>query len=159
MKRLITLILIIALAVPAAAAADLPDISGLTLDELVQLKDKINLAMWNSQDWQEVTVPVGVWTIGEDIPAGKWNLSVSPDSKKKTGHFIYCDLLDETGTTNGKLTELSFYVGQNINRKDNDDGKYPTSLDIEQTEGNYLIIEGAPFVFTPPQGKPDLGLK
>ena len=55
MKKLLTIILILALAVPAAAFADLPDISNLSYDELIQLKDSINLAICNSQEWQEVT--------------------------------------------------------------------------------------------------------
>ena len=64
MKKLLTIILILALAVPAAALADLPDISSLSYDELIQLKDQLNLAIWNSQEWQEVEVPAGTYQIG-----------------------------------------------------------------------------------------------
>ena len=43
MKKLITIILILALALPALALADLPDISGLSFEELTQLKKKLKV--------------------------------------------------------------------------------------------------------------------
>lgn len=158
MKKLIIFILCVAL-LPAAALADLPDISNLTYDELVELKNKINLAIWNSQEWQEVTVPVGMWKIGEDIPAGKWHISVSPEAKKTWGSFTYCDLLDETGIKPGNRFSCDIYVSQTLNREDADDGSDPTYIEIELKSGCYFFIDKASLVFTPPQGKPDLGFK
>ena len=35
------------------------------------LKSKINLAIWNSREWQEVSVPRGVYQVGVDEYA--WN--------------------------------------------------------------------------------------
>ena len=89
MKRFLSLLLCLLVVVsPAWSIADLPDISSLSYDELVELKDSINLAIWNSQEWQEVTVPMGVWTVGEDIPVGHWSISLSPD----TSHGEFQDL-------------------------------------------------------------------
>ena len=72
MKRTLCIILafVLVLTLAPAAFADV-DLSGMSFDELVALKDQINLALWNSADWQEVTVPQGVWQVGADIPAGK----------------------------------------------------------------------------------------
>ena len=84
MKKLITVILLLALVLPVVSLADLPDISNLTYDELVQLKDQINLAMWNCEEWQEVTVPAGVWVVGEDIPVAHWSISLSPNTSADT---------------------------------------------------------------------------
>ena len=159
MKKLLTVILILALAVPAAAFADLPDISNLSYDELVQLKDSINLAMWNSQEWQEVTVPIGVWEVGSDIPAGKWNISVTPDTKRGYGAFTYCDLLDESGLDAGNQFYCKIYHHEALSVPGDDDPRYPLAIDIELKEGTYFIVKNAPLVFTPPQGKPDLGFK
>ena len=159
MKKLLTIILILAMAMPVTSLADLPDISNLTYDELVELKNKINLAMWNSEEWQEVTVPVGMWIIGEDIPAGIWHISVSPEAKKKWGSFKYCDLLDESGIKPGNMFSCDIYVSQTLNRADADDGSDPTSIEIELKRGCYFFVDNAPLVFTPPQGKPDLGFK
>lgn len=75
MKRITSLIiaLILVLSISAVCFADNSaqtadaaqiDLSAMTYEELVALKDKINLAMWESKDWEEVTVPQGVWTVG-----------------------------------------------------------------------------------------------
>lgn len=63
MKKIFALLLALFL-LPAFSLADIPDISGLSYDELVQLNNQINLAMWNSEEWQEVTVPPGTYQIG-----------------------------------------------------------------------------------------------
>lgn len=157
MKRLIAIIMIIALAVPALAVADLPDISKLTYDELVQLKDNINLAMWNSQEWQEVTVPVGVWVVGEDIPIAHWSISLSPEASGKWAKIIYCDRIDESGLDAGNQFDCKIYAYLNVASPDND--RYPQTIDIDLKPGTFLIIGNGSVVFTPYAGKPSLGFK
>lgn len=92
MKRLITIILILALILPAAALADIPDISGLTFEELVQLQSQLNIALWNSEQWQEVEVPAGVWEVGKDIPEGYWTISMRPG---KYTQIFYCEKVND----------------------------------------------------------------
>ncbi len=65
------------------------DLSGMSYEELVVLKDRINLAMWECDEWQEVTVPEGVWTVGEDIPAGHWTIRAA--GKQDYFYIWYCD--------------------------------------------------------------------
>ena len=159
MKKLIALLLILVMALPAAALADLPDISNLTYDELVQLKDQINLAIWNSQEWQEVTVPAGVWTIGEDIPEGYW--TVTP--KDTITSFWYGDVLNESRTGAGYGWDYNKGVAVTLNGRINKDGswRYPDeqhSISIEMKSGMYVVIKDA-MIFTPYSGKPDLGFK
>jgi hypothetical protein len=155
MKKLITIILILALLVPAVACADLPDISGLSYDELVELKNQINLAMWNCQEWQEVTVPIGVWVIGEDIPVNHWSISLTPDTTAKWSRIKYCDRLDKSGLDAASQFDCDIYAYLNVGSPDND--RYPQVIDIDLQPGTYLIIENAAVVFTPYSGKPDLG--
>ena len=157
MKKLITVILILAMLLPAAALADLPDISGLSYDELVQLRNELNLAMWNSQEWQEVTVPVGVWVVGEDIPINHWSISLSPDATRQWAKIIYCDRLDESGLDAGNQFDCKIYAYLNVASPDND--RYPQKIDIDLQPGTFLIIGNGPVVFTPYSGKPDLGFK
>ena len=151
MKKLLTIILIIAL-VPVIALSDIPDISGLTYDELVQLKDQINLAMWNSAEWQEVTVPAGVWKIGEDIPAGHWSIRI-------VGHGIttvwYCEQIDEVGkpVTWGAKYIYKYLASEDFNAFDE---TYDHVVDFDAKDGWYLIFDKA-VIFTPYTGKPDLG--
>ena len=159
MKKLLIVTLIAALILPALAVADLPDISGLSYNELVQLKDKINLAMWNSQEWQEVEVPTGIWEIGADIPAGHW--TVTP--KDCIISFWYGDKLNDTKTDVGKGWDYNKGVAITLNGRVNKDGswKYPDdqhSVSIEMQEGMYIKTNG-PVIFTPYTGKPSLGFK
>ena len=156
MRKLITLLLIAALLLPAASLADLPDLSGLSYDELVLLRNQINLAMWNSQEWQEVMVPPGVWSIGEDIPAGHW--SVRPAKGCGPDYIIYSSGINETGHDidyfgSGLIMECicdptaEFYSME-----------YKTATDIVMENGHYIRIDCA-MIFTPYTGKPDLGFR
>ncbi len=156
MKKLLTVILIMALAVPAAAFADLPDISNLSYDELVQLKDSINLAMWNSQEWQEVTVPQGIWIVGEDIPAGTWTVKCATDSFSVVS---FGDTLNEMGT-DIEYTQYYHYEtitspDSNIYEKDKDITEYTITV----KDGDYIKIEYSSVIFMPDTGKPSLGFK
>lgn len=155
MKKLVLFtLLLIAFSVPALAEVDL---SGMTYDELVALKDQINLAMWNSQEWQEVTVPQGVWKIGEDIPEGHW--TIKPADGVWTS-VQYGSVLD----TNGK--ELSYrsddYYSETMvspSSRIYEEGKDPTQIDIDAKAGAYICIDNGDAVFTPYAGKPSLGFK
>lgn len=157
MKRFFTLIIVIVLIVPAFAFADLPDLSCLSFDELVQLKEQINLAIWNSQEWQEVVVPIGVWKIGEDIPVGKWTISVPDDSTSEWGSVTYCDQLDYSGLA----ASYDGYINRHtaLKRSDVNDDEMPFSVDIDCRKNTYLIISYTPMIFRPYTGKPDLGFK
>lgn len=79
MKKLITLLLILALALPAGAMADLPDISGLTDEELLQLDWKIQAILFDHQLEDGVLVPAGVYVVGTDIPAGEYKADTVSD--------------------------------------------------------------------------------
>ena len=153
MKRLLALLFVLVF-FPVLSLSDLPDISGLSYDELVQLRNQINLALWNSSEWQEVTVPAGTWKIGEDIPAGHWSISMS-------GHGLisvyYCEKVDEFGEP--------VFFGAKYTRKDlaSEDFKafnetYNHVVDFELQEGWYLYFTKE-VIFTPYTGKPDLGFK
>ena len=76
MKRLITIILILAMILPAAALADLPDISGLSYDELIEVSRKIQMQLFSSQLVNGVNVPPGEYTVGEDIPEGSYRVGI-----------------------------------------------------------------------------------
>ena len=151
MKKLITAILILAMLLPAAALADVPDISNLTFDELVQLKDKINLAMWNSKEWQEVKVPAGIWEIGVDIPAGHWQINPKEGGMAE---LFYCEAVDETA----KLPDFSkkYYKEVIVSTSNSNADRSINYIDYDLVEGWFIINRDAVF-FTPYTGKPDLG--
>ena len=153
MKRLLS-VLLAALLFAGSAAAQAPDLSGLSFDQLVELRDRLNIAIWNCSEWQEVTVPAGVWKVGEDIPEGYWTI------RPAEGTYIsvaYCDILDAAGQApaqgwhgwNGTLTG-----------KPEGDRTYNErhQVDLDMIAGMYFINRGT-CIFTPFTGKQDLGFK
>ncbi len=66
------LCLMLLLAVPTAFASSDIDLSGMTYDELIALREDINLAMWSSDEWDVVGIPEGMYRVGIDIPAGRY---------------------------------------------------------------------------------------
>lgn len=87
MKKLFIMLMVIALAMPAAALADLPDISGLSHDELIQLNYQIQLRLFSEQLVNGVEVPPGTYIVGEDIPAGSYRL----ETKGQSVNYILYD--------------------------------------------------------------------
>lgn len=80
MKKLLTIILILALAVPAAAFADLPDISNLSKDELLQLDRIIQNILFEQTLPDGVLMPAGNYIVGADIPAGDYRADTVSDT-------------------------------------------------------------------------------
>lgn len=154
MKKLFCLLLTLVL-IPIVAFADLPDISGLSFDELIELKQKINLALWSADEWQDVVVPVGAWKIGEDIPAGKWTITVASDDPDASIFVTFCDKLDGSGNNADFGGRFCYYT--TLRHKDSADETDPYFVDLECYKGNYIIIKFGPARFTPYTGKPDLG--
>lgn len=155
MKKIV-FFLIVMLALPALACADV-DLSGMTFDELVALKDQINLAIWNSDQWQEVTVPQGVWVVGEDIPAGHWTIRAAD---KAMLMMDYGDRLDDDKKSLSWAGDI--YYSEMLYGKDHiffDEDTSMIQTDIEAEEGCYFIIKSGNAIFTPYAGKPSLGFK
>lgn len=153
MKKLIIAILSVSMLF-SVAAADLPDISGLSFDELVTLREQLNLAIWNSQEWQEVSVPEGTYIVGRDIPAGHWSLRAENPKA-----YFYVSVFDHTDATGKGPENCSFYWDQDLYGKSHpnpfsDDMVFET--DIELRDGWYFRTTGT-VVFSPFTGKPDLG--
>lgn len=154
MKRLFILILA-ALILAGSAAADGIDLSSMSFDELVALREQLNLAIWNCQEWQEVTVPEGVWIVGEDIPAGHWSVRVAAENDYL---YISCfDLLNEIEKMPAR--------GSRLYQQDIASPGYSAfgeitleSADIILEDGWFFKCTGA-VIFTPYAGKPDLGFK
>lgn len=154
MKRLFALLLT-ALMLAGSAAADPVDLSGLSFDELVALRDQLNLAIWNSQEWQEVTVPEGIWIVGQDIPAGHWSVRVA--AEHDYFYISYFDILNEIEKRPGNGARL---VQQDIASHGYSafGETTPESTDVILEEGWYFKCGGA-VIFTPYTGKPDLGFQ
>ena len=154
MRKVITICITLALVLSLAPAAFADvDLSGMTFDELVALRDQIDLAIWNSQEWQEVEVPQGVWRVGEDIPAGKWTI------RAVSGGNAYVKVgneLKDGGTDVKSKYTLDIYAPDH---RYYTEGKNMTEGTAELEAGQYVSINYANAVFTPYAGKPSLGFK
>lgn len=163
MKKMISLFLslflLLSITVPAfALSADDIDLSGLSYEELVRLRDRINLAMWESSEWEEVEVPVGVWQVGADIPAGHWTIAAADG--------VWCSIarsraLDSTGkdveygSDNNHFSEILTHPDNSTYDPKTD----PVSVDLVLSDGEYFVVDNGNVVFTPYAGKASLGFK
>lgn len=156
MKKVLCFILPLLLFCATAYAAQKIDLSAFSYAELVALKEQINLAIWNSKEWQEVEVPVGVWKVGEDIPAGKWTIKAADGL---TTYIYWGDRLNEAGTEisfGGSLWEHAFLISKTRRNYEKGD---TTEVTWNLKNGQYFIVESGIALFTPYAGKPDLGFK
>lgn len=134
-----------------------PTLEGLSYDQLVSYRDALNLAIWNSEEWQEVKVPAGIWVIGEDIPAGHWTVS-APEGESI--RIAYGDELNSTGRSINTLwTDVGMFAhlyGEGHYSHHDDNDHY---LNINMKNGFYFSVDDGYAIFTPYSGKPDLGFK
>lgn len=144
MKKLFIAFLI-ALMLPIVAAAEV-DLSGMSYDELVDLSNKVGKAIMEHENFDSVTVPMGIWEIGVHIPEGTWMLS----SKNTTfSSIIYGPSLSENGSS------MSIF----------DDGNTETLVQFGDSfrfvakKGNFISIKYGPMIFTSESGTSDLGFK
>lgn len=154
-KIIITLAALFVLSIPCLALADV-DLTGMSYDDLVALKDQINLAMWQCEEWQEVTVPQGVWQVGVDIPVGHWTIKAYDGANTS---IKYGARLDETGLDIGFGDSDVYKSVKSPLRSTFKQGDDLVQIDIDAKDGYYFVISNGDAVFTPYTGKPSLGFK
>lgn len=157
-KRLLAGMMAGALLLGGAASADV-DLSGMSYDELVALKDRINMAIWESEEWQEVTVPQGVWVVGEDIPVGKWSIKCAASAKRT--EISWGDILSNDGTSVDHKNRGDIWVYIYNPNSDYYEGGKVEEYIVDLQAGDYveIAVDEGPAVFTPYSGKPSLGFK
>lgn len=150
------LIALCALLAFSAFAADI-DLSGMSLSELNKLQEQITAAMWATEEWEEVSVPDGVYLVGVDIPQGMWMVKCRPDTMVIDVAVV--SKLDPTGTTYADYDDI--LAAENVFSPEYNYGKYAaghcTAWKVNLFDGDYVIINGDA-VFTPPT-KTQLGFK
>lgn len=129
-KRLVALLTAALICVmPFAAYAGEIDLSGMSFEELQDLQLKLTQAIWESDGWQEVRVPAGVYQVGEEIPAGKWTIT------KAAEDYAYFRVANEY--RDGEIHH--FTVTSDLE----------TELNIIVEDGQYIEVSNNPVVFTP----------
>lgn len=155
MKKILAAVfsVVLVLSFSVGAYADI-DLNGMSFDELVALKDQINLAIWNSAEWQEVEVPYGVWVVGEDIPAGKWTVTAGD------GCSLFFELGKELDATGTELVRADNWW--NLISKTYWGFDASTDIDsvtVDLSDGTIITIDEGSVIFTPYSGKQSLGFK
>ena len=143
MKKMIIIILIMAITIPALAIADLPDISGLTLDELKQLDNNIHDTLFKELLPSGILVPAGEYIVGVDIPSGDYRA----DTVSDVGGIvtIYPSKQDKEKRTLSYRQEILL-------------GKMWGTLVFRLTlnEGEYLVVNSNSLKLYPYQGLMDM---
>lgn len=133
MKKLAAILLAL-FVICAAACAEGIDLSGMSFDDLLALRQRVDEAIWNSDGWQSVTVPGGVYVIGEDIPAGRWSVAADGLFSSLT---LYPSKADYTAQEYNYITMQALTEDQ--------------TYTLECADGNCIEINGG-LVFTPYTG-------
>lgn len=156
MKKLIAILMIVAVMLCSAAHAESIDLSGLSFQELAALRDRAQMEMMQRDEWQQVTVPQGVWRVGVDIPAGMWMVKCTVGWYTL---FSWGDALDDSEQ------EIDYYTDRNdtvfIYNPDHKNTRPGDQLDyvFAVRDGEYIVIDEAPATFTAYSGRPGLGFK
>lgn len=158
MKKFLAFLLMFLMVSPVFAESI--DLSRLSYDELVALKDRIDLAIWQSEEWQEVTVPQGIYIVGKDIPAGHWTIKCAGTY---FANIEVCDTIDSTGKdVNPYSYSSKYYWDEEVYNPTNmlyNQYNDLVECDIDLREGLYVVIKYSSVIFTPYTGKPSLGFK
>ena len=134
MKKLITIILALALFLPAAAF----------MEETTP------------PEYQEVTVPVGHYIVGEDIPEGNWTIKYVPGEISLIEMFLNAD---PTGMAPADVVNDYVYFGVGDPDHELASVYNETETDAIFPAGYHVVVNYGPVVFATFTGRPDLGFK
>lgn len=125
---------------PPVTFADAGDLSSMSFDELLVLRQQVDAALWASDGWQEVEVPQGDYLIGTDIPVGKWTVQLADDDPQAFAEIkIFPNQKAYADTPSYGFTRDDFLQhGQTIN--------------LQLDAGNYLVTTMCALKFTPYTG-------
>lgn len=125
-------VLLLALLMIGTAVAEGIDLSSMSYEDLLELRQQVDAAIWASDGWQEVQVPAGVYVIGEDIPSGRW--TVAPGGRLST-ITLYPTKTDYTEQTYNYISLTMLNEGESY------------TLDVQ--DGQCVEIGGGALTFTP----------
>ena len=145
MKRISISIVFLLLLIPAFAFAEV-DLSGMSYDDLVSLSKQVGMAIMQSDEFDSVTVPMGIWEVGVDIPEGTW--IITPE--KSMCMVVYGSALDESGNDMNMFDRGNAYA---------DLDNASESWRVKATKGNYFMVKYNDAVFTSDTGSTWLGFK
>lgn len=132
-----------------AKATDI-DLSSLSFEQLLSIRDQVNAEMLTRPEWTEVSVPAGVYEVGVDIPEGMWTITAEEHA------WISVFVGNEVDETRSYITS-EHYVWETLTGKLSEFANETTNdtFTINLPKGYFISIDG-PVVFTK-YTKPALG--
>ena len=96
MRKFVCFALILCL-LPVMALAD--DLSSMSFDDLMALRQQITAEIMSRPEWKEVTVPAGNWEVDKDIPIGFYSITATDSLtivrlEDKNGDFVFYKTMD-----------------------------------------------------------------
>lgn len=83
MKKIISVLLVLSLLFSCSVAlSDGINLSEMSYEELLTLQQELTKEMKSRPEWKGVLVPAGTWTVGIDIPAGEYSITVCEEGQK-----------------------------------------------------------------------------
>lgn len=113
MKKILAIALALILIGAAAYAAI--DLSGMSFDELLELRAQVDAALWASDGWTEAKVPAGKYLVGDDIPAGRWTITSATKYAVFVGIILPDGNYDESYSLSaGEYLNITATAGQTL---------------------------------------------
>ena len=134
MKKIVALLLALMLCLGSFPAFADVDLSAYSQEELIALRDLINLELLKRGIEKEVTVPIGMYEVGVDIPAGTYTVKPKPNG--------YANI-EVWKSVSSKYSMSSEFVSDY-------DKEYIGKLKL--IDGNIIEITHGSLVFSPYQG-------
>ena len=113
MRKLLAAVLIFC-SLFAVAFAD-ADLSAMSFDELIKLREQITAEIINRPEWKETEIDAGTYRIGKDIPSGVYTvipknsyvmLNVYDGSKLVNGYGVYGEEIGRLPLYDGDRLEI-----------------------------------------------------
>ena len=145
MKKISISIVFLLLMIPAFAFAQV-DLSGMSYDDLVSLSKQVGMAIMQADEFDSVTVPMGIWEVGVDIPEGTWIITPA----KSMCMIVYGKSIDASGNDMNQFESGNSGVDM---YNSNDSWRFTAKA------GNYVCVKFGPAVFTSDTGSTGLGFK
>lgn len=136
MKKIVAFVLALLLLIPSAFAE--VDLSSYSYEQLLELYRSVQQEIISRPEWKEVTVPKGVYVIGEDIPAGSYTIK-STDPGGYINIFLWGAEQKDYDTAGGLLVNEALYKSSQVLGR------------INLKNGNVLELSGT-VIMTPVQG-------
>lgn len=142
------------------------DVSAMSTDELTLVIDYLRykarliyeyidvIERLIDPDGKAVTIPEGLWVIGEDIPAGRWNITVPPNAETTIAYGK--DLMFNGTKINPFSGGCQLYTLRGVLHPDTSDVS-PDNVDIRMENGTFFQVVGSSVIFTPSKDKSSLG--